>query len=167
MLKYFLTILIFFGLAFSGQSQTTDSDLQNWTKATYKKELSLLIGYNQGKYGFADIGLAINHYGTNRHPFSLDYFVSNEIKIDKDLMIGPKVGVWVAGGFAMGLNLIYYTDFDKSSLVLRPEIGIGIEKVKFVYGYNWRWTKSLININQHQVGLTYCFTLMRLTNIKK
>jgi hypothetical protein len=167
MLKYLLTIVVFLGLALSGYSQTTDTAIYKWTEKTYKKDLSLLLRYNQGKYGFADFGLIINHYGTNRHPFSLDYFVSNEIKFDKDLVIGPKVGVWVAGGFAMGLNLIYYTDFDKSSLVFRPEIGIGFENVKFVYGYNWRWTKSLTNINRHQVGLTYCFTLKRLNNMEK
>lgn len=58
--------------------------------------------------------------------------------------MGPKIGVWIGGGMAMGLNLIYYTNFDKNSLVCRPEIGMGIEKFKLVYGYNWRWTKSLL-----------------------
>lgn len=73
----------------------------------------------------------------------------------------------MAGGFAMGLNLIYYTDFDRSSLVFRPEIGIGLDKAKLVYGYNWDWTKGLNSINKHQVGLTYCFTLKRLKSYSK
>jgi hypothetical protein len=167
MLRKFLTTLLFSCFAITGHSQNTDTVLHSWTNKTYKKDFSILTGYNQGKYGFADIGLAINHYGTNRHPFSLDYFISNEIKLDKDLIIGPKIGVWLAGGFAMGLNLIYYTDFDKNSLVFRPEVGIGIDKAKLVYGYNWHWTNSLTNINQHQIGLTYCFTLKRLKNIEK
>ncbi|MBX3256155.1 MAG: hypothetical protein KF862_18605 [Chitinophagaceae bacterium] len=161
MRKKALAILFFIFIAFVGQTQTKDTILPSQTIASYNKDFSLLTGYSQGRYAFADIGLAINYYGTNRHPFSIGYFVSNEIKLNKDLIIGPKIGVWIAGGIAMGLNLIYYTDFDKSSLVLRPEIGIGILKTKLVYGYNWRWTNSLTNINQHQVDLTYCFRLKR------
>ncbi len=162
MLKSLLTILLSSCILITGHSQNLDTVSHSWATKTYKKDVSILAGYNQGKYGFADIGLAINYYGTNRHPFSLDYFVSSEIKLDNDVIIGPKIGVWLSGGVAIGLNLIYYTDFDKSSVVFRPEFGFGIDKVKLVYGYNWGWTNSLNTINQHQVGLTYCFTLKRL-----
>ncbi|MFT3907994.1 MAG: hypothetical protein QM737_01100 [Ferruginibacter sp.] len=138
-------------------------DTGSWHhRSFYKKDFSLLVGYSQGKYSFADIGFAINKYGANRHPFTGTYFISNEIKIGKNTIIGPKTGIWVGGGVGMGLNFIYYTDFHKSSFVFRPEYGIAIEKVKFVYGYNWNWTKSLHGISKHLVGLTYCFTLKRL-----
>lgn len=162
-----LTTFVFLFIVFAGHCQTADTTLHGWTTVEYKKDVSLLLGYNQGKYGFADIGFSINHYGTNRHLFLFDYFISNEIKLNKDVIIGPKIGVWMAGGFAMGLSLIYYTDFDKSSLAFRPEIGIGLEKAKLVYGYNWDWTKGLNSINKHQVGLTYCFTLKRLKSYSK
>jgi hypothetical protein len=62
----------------------------------------------------------------------------------------------------MGLNIIYYTDFDKASVVFRPEIGLGIEKAKLVYGYNWKFNKPFDGINKHLAGLTYSFTLKRL-----
>lgn len=152
-----LMLLLCASVAFGQETAITHSQAK-----TYKKDLSLVTGFNQGSYSFAELGLAINHYGKNRHPFSLNYFISNEIKLNQDLIIGPKAGIWIGGGYAMGLNLIYYTDFDKGSVVFRPEIGIGIQKVKLVYGYNWNVNKGLFKINQHQVGLTYCFTLKRI-----
>ena len=167
MQKNILTTFFFVLLTFLGNCQTSDTTVPSVKTVEFKKDFSLLLGYNRGKYGFADIGFAINHYGTNRHPFSIDYFISNEIKLSKDVIIGPKVGIWVGGGFAMGLNLIYYTNFEKGNLVFRPEIGIGFEKAKLVYGYNWNWTKALNGINQHQVGLTYCITLRRLKSVPK
>ena len=162
-----LTTIFFLFNVLAGHCQSADTTLPAWTTVKYKRDFSLLVGYNQGKHAFAEIGLAINQYGTNRHPFSFDYFISNEIKLNKEVIIGPKIGVWIAGGFGIGLNLIYYTDFDKSSLVFRPEIGIGLDKAKLVYGYNWDWTKGLNSINKHQVGLTYCFTLKRLKSYSK
>ena len=73
---------------------------------------------------------------------------------------------WIAGGssaFALGLNMIYYTDFDNGSLVFRPEIGFGLDKFKLVYGYNANLTKNRLDrINKNLVGLTYCFKLKQL-----
>ena len=128
----------------------------------HKEDISLLLGYHQGDHGFADIGIAWNKYGINRHPYSLDYFISNEIRIGNKTVIGPKVGIWVGAGFATGLNMIYYTDFHQGSLVLRPEFGLGIEKAKLVYGYNIRFNSSFNAINRHLVGLTWCLTIKRL-----
>jgi hypothetical protein len=156
-----LIVLILLIACLTGQSQTPDTSSYLYAYSK-KKDFSLLIGYNQGNFGFADVGLAVNMYGTNRHPFSVNYFISNEIKVSDKTVIGPKIGAWVAGGFAMGLNLIYYTDFERASIVFRPEIGIGIEKAKLVYGYNAKFNSSFEGINRHLVGLTYCFTLKRL-----
>lgn len=165
MQKTLFAALVLFFSGSVGKSQQVDSTLFTYGFSK-KKDFSLLIAYNQGHYGFADIGLAINQYGTNRHPFSLDYFISNEIKTSGNTVVGPKVGAWVAGGFAMGLSLIYYTDFNRASVVLRPEMGLGIEKAKLVYGYNWKFNSSFEGINKHLVALTYCFTLKRLESVR-
>lgn len=156
-----LKVLSLLLICLTGQSQTPDSS-SNPYFSWRKKEISLLAGYSQGYFGFADIGFALNMYGTNRHPFSIHYFLSNEIKVSDRTIVAPKVGAWVAGGFALGVNLIYYTDFDRAAWVFRPEIGFGIQKVKLVYGYNVRFNSSFEGINRHLAGLTYCFTLKRL-----
>src|SRR5438045_9789732 len=113
MRNFLVTVFMILWFTVVGRSQTVDTSSKGWSYSR-KKDFSLLTGYNQGKYGFADIGLAINQYGWNRHPFSFDYFLSNEIKLSDKTIIGPKAGVWIAGGIAMGLNMIYYTDFDNS-----------------------------------------------------
>jgi hypothetical protein len=159
-----LSMLCFFFLAMLhpvfAQTKAADS-IHKY--GTFHKEFSLLTGLNQGAYSFADIGLAINEYGSFRHPFAAAYFVSSEVKMGKDVIIGPKIGVWMGGGYVVGLNLIYYTDFMKGSFVFRPEIGIGIQKAKLVYGYNWKWKKSFNGIDEHIISLAYCF---RLKNMK-
>ena len=125
-------------------------------------DLSLLTGFNQGYYGFADIGLELNKTGaTAIHDISVSYSVSNEIKISNKTTFGPKIGVWVAAGPAVGLNLIYYTDFSNSSLVLRPEIGLGVTNFKLVYGYNFKLTNALQTINTNIIEVIYCFSFRK------
>lgn len=126
--------------------------------------LSVLVGYNFWNNHFIELGLAHNqldiqgHHATGYH-----YFVSSEFKIDRDLVVGPKVGVWVGGGLGIGLNLIYYTDFDKSALRFRPEIGIGLSRFKIVYGYNISLTnKDFEKINKSNVGLVVLFGIKKV-----
>ena len=120
-----------------------------------------------GTYSYADIGFTkMSNALLGYHSFSFASFVSTEIKLGGKFIIGPKIGVWAAGGsgaMAIGLNMIYYTDFDNSALVFRPEIGFGIQNFKLVYGYNANLTKyRLDRINKNLVGLTYCFKLKQL-----
>lgn len=129
-------------------------------------ELSILTGYMQGKYSFVDLGVEFNQAGaTGVHSFSTSYSISSEVKIGSGkTIIGPKIGVWIAGGPAIGLNAIYYTDFEKSSVVIRPEIGFGVTKFKLVYGYNWLLSNTLTGLNKSLVSLTFCFNVGRKTS---
>ena len=64
---------------------------------------------------------------------------------------------------AMGVNLIYYTDFHNGNLVFRPEIGFGFGNFKFVYGYNAILTKPRLDgINTSLGNIVYCFKLKKL-----
>jgi hypothetical protein len=159
-MKIYLTITLLFIVTQNviGQNSTISDFIG--TKDFWKNpEFNLLVGYNQGYYGFADIGLEVNKEGaTGIHEFTVSYSVSNEIKLSNKITIGPKIGIWIAGGPAVGLNLIYYTDFNNSSFVLRPEIGFGATQFKLVYGYNLKLTNALTTINTNSIGLTYCFS---------
>jgi hypothetical protein len=159
-LLFFLSIC-----SFSSIAQVTDTTKHK--DIIVKRTLCLLTGYSLGAYSYADIGFSKNSTtAIGYHPFSSAYFASTEIKLGNKLIIGPKIGGWIAGGssaMAIGLNMIYYTDFDNSSLVFRPEIGFGLEKFKLIYGYNANLTNyRLDRINKHLVGLTYCFKLKQL-----
>ena len=145
---------------FSAQGQVTDT-----TKAReiiVKRSVGLLTGVTFGKNTFIDIGISRNSNTViGHHPFSSAYFASTELKLGDKFIIGPKVGAWAAGGvggIAMGLNMIYYTDFDNASLVFRPEIGFGFQSFKLVYGYNAILTRhKLDGINRSLGGVIYCF----------
>lgn len=162
--------MLFRGFAFLGFSllaitvsaQAIDS-VRTRRMPTRHVELCLLTGYNQGRYGFGELGLSANIWGSNIHPFGAAVFAATEIRADRPELIGPKVGVFVTGGFAMGAQAIYYTDGTESSFVLRPEYGIGIFKFKFTYGYNFRLSnKEMPGISTHVANVTYCFRLKRL-----
>ena len=159
-LLYILTII-----AFSSQAQETDTT--KLKDIILKRSFCLLTGYSLGTYSYADFGFSKNSNTTvGYHPFSSAYFASTEIKLGDKLIIGPKIGAWIAGGssaMVIGLNMIYYTDFDNGNLVFRPEIGFGVNNFKLVYGYNANLTKDRLNrINKNLVGLTYCFKLKQL-----
>lgn len=147
---------------------TTQAQKINYSDSTSTKDscnntgLSLVAGYNQGAYGFAELGLAYNTFSFCAYSTSGALFASVEVKLNDPKTIGPKIGVWMSSmGLALGLNLIYYTNADKSSLVFRPELGIGAGRAKIVYGYNAQITKSLDGINTHQLGVAWCFRIWR------
>ncbi len=152
-------------LFFSVHGQGTDT-----TKAkeiNVKRSLGLLTGVTFGKSTFFDIGISKNNNTVvGHHPFFSAYFASTELKFGDKFIMGPKIGAWAAGGvggIAMGLNMIYYTDFDNGSLVFRPEIGLGFQSFKLVYGYNAILTKyKLDGINRSLGSIVYCFKLKRL-----
>lgn len=161
----FQLLLLLTLVSFSLQAQVTDSTKRN--DIILKRSFCLLTGYSQGTYSYADIGFAkLSRTTLGHHLFSFAYFSSTEIKLGGKFIIGPKIGVWAAGGsgaLAIGLNMIYYTDFDNGSLVFRPEIGFGIQNFKIVYGYNANLTKyRLDRINKSLVSFTYCLKLKQL-----
>lgn len=140
-----------------------DSDSTSFYKAG-DKYLSLLVGYDFWDNHFVELGLAHNQLDMQgHHAFGFNYFFSTELKIDNDIVLGPKVGLWFSNAIGMGLNLIYYTDFDNSALRFRPEIGIGLSRFKIVYGYNISLTnKDFEKVNKSNIGLMVLFGLKKV-----
>ncbi|WP_375559517.1 hypothetical protein ACE193_17505 [Bernardetia sp. OM2101] len=91
------------------------------------------------------------------------YGISNELKLSNDFIWGLKTGIYFGGivGMNMGLNAIHYTNFNESTLRIRPEIGVGTYFFRFIYGYNFAVTnKKFQGINKHN------FSLQILLNVK-
>ena len=60
------------------------------------------------------------------------------------------------------MNMIYYTDLVKGTLRLRPEVGIGLSRIKLVYGYNIPLTEKMFEkVNKHNVCLHVLLGLKR------
>jgi hypothetical protein len=152
---------------FSAQGQVTDT--ARVKEIIVKRSVGLLTGVTFGKNTFFDIGISKNNNTVvGHHPFSSAYYASTEFKFGDKFIIGPKIGAWASGGvggIAMGLNMIYYTDFDNASLVFRPEIGYGFQNFKVVYGYNAILTKhKLDGVNRNLGSVIYCFRLKKLSD---
>ncbi len=137
-----------------------------------ERHISVLTGVNLWRNFYGELGLAVNQYGRiGYHPAAWAYFVSNEIKIDNKILIGPKIGVWAGGGvggMAMGLNLIYYTDLTQSSLRIRPEIGMGFGRWKIVYGYNIPLSnRNFEGVNKSNIAIALMFGVKKIKIIQK
>jgi hypothetical protein len=159
-----LLTAIFFLISFHVPGQDSTSYQYYRSRTTY--EHTLLIGFNTATYTYAEIGYAFNGYGTaGHHPVATSFYGGSEIMIGRDLMIGPKVGFQTMGGLALGGSLIYYTNFHAGSLVIRPEFGVGMERFKMVYGYNFSLTnKDFDRFNRHLFGFTYLISVKTIKN---
>ncbi len=136
-----------------------------------QRNISILAGYNFWQNHYGEVGISLNQYGiVGYHPAAWACFISSEIKIDDELVIGPKIGAWMGGGvagMALGFNIIYYTDLEESSLRIRPEIGLGFDRWKVVYGYNIAITnKNFEGINTNNIGLAFMFGVKKLKTIQ-
>lgn len=150
-------------LSIGAAAQVPDTAARHLRWREHHDELTLLAGYHQGRYGFAELGIGRNQYGSNHHPYDIGYFAGAEMRVDRPDIWGVKAGAYVDGGFAMGAQYIHYMQASKSMEVLRFECGIGAFKARMVYAYNLRLSKpALDGVNTHMLGLYYAFRVKRL-----
>lgn len=84
------------------------------------------IGIAKGKY----ISWFEGHSG-------VAVYASEEMYFSKDKNIfGTKIGAWMHMILDVGLCAVYYTDFQRGNLKIRPELGFGAGRLRFVGGYN-------------------------------
>jgi hypothetical protein len=171
MTKILAIVLLSFGASASCFAQTeNDSTVRTMRYGLdLKRHISVLTGFNFWKTAYGELGLAINQHGRNgSHPTAWAYFISNEIKIDDNIIIGPKIGAWVGGSLGVGINVIYYTDFNKSALRVRPEFGWAFGRWKVVYGYNLPLINtSFRGVNKHNLGIALLFGIKKIKTIQK
>lgn len=130
-----------------------------------QRYFSVLTGYNFGKEDFAEIGVSLNTRRRKRsNTGGTAWFISDELKVRNNFIMGPKIGVWTGNGLAAGMSLIYYTDMESQSCVrLRPEIGIGDHSWKLTYGYNIPLNNSsFAGIDKHVVSLSVLWKTAKL-----
>lgn len=133
-----------------------------------KKELVTVVGYHGARMHFLEGGIGINTHGrVGHHPSAFTRYLGCEIMADRSLVIAPKVALWMCGGTAFAMNLLYYTDLNEATLVFRPEMGVGLSRFKLTYGYNCRLVnKSFDQLNRHSVTLSIAINLKTLEHIQ-
>jgi hypothetical protein len=165
-----LLLLMLCQSAFAQQADTLNRPY--YSGRDMEKHLSVLVGYNGWRHHYAELGFAVNRYGrVGHHPFASACFASAEMRIGNDLLIAPKIGAWIgggAGGMALGINLLCYTDFVHSSWRLRPEIGMGFGRWKVVYGYNIPLHRhDLVGVNGNNISVAYLLGVKTLEVIRE
>lgn len=150
-------------LAVTLRAQVPDTTVHALRLLEHHDEITLLVGYHQGRYGFAEVGLGRNQFGHTRHPYDIGYHAGAELRVDRPELWGVKVGAYVGGASALGVQLIQYVQGADGCTVLRPEIGIGTFKFKWTYAYNLALSRPrLEGISTHMMSLTYALRLKRL-----
>jgi hypothetical protein len=168
MARWSVCKVLIIGLVMQTMSGTVRALAQDSTAASFRllghhDEITLLTGYHQGRYGFAEIGLGRSIYGLKHHPYGMGYHIGSEVRVDRPDIWGLKAGAYVTGGFAMGIQYVHYMRADDAMEVLRLECGIGVLKARMVYAYNMRLSKpELEGVNTHMLTLSYAFRVKRL-----
>jgi hypothetical protein len=87
---------------------------------------------------YYEIGIAKGRYISHRHGITGGaIYVSEEVHFGKDKNIfGTKIGAWMHWMLDFGMAAIYYTDFDRGNFKIRPELGLGMGRLRAVVGYN-------------------------------
>lgn len=126
------------------------------------RTIDILGGGNAGHYVFLELGIArrwdriVGH-----HPSTQVAFLGAEGLLGPERIIAPKVGVWAGGGAAglcVGINALWYTNGTASAFCFRPEIGIGFDRFKMAYGYNFL-TTDMSRVNRHLASIALLFPI--------
>lgn len=153
---------LFLTLSFAAFSQNKGS-MDNY--ATSKKALSLQGGFNYFTFPCAEIGLGIAKYlrQSGIYYAKYKYLGSELIYHDSIFAIAPKIGYWLSGGsykITLGASALYLIGGGESSLKLRPEIGIGIKRIRAFGGYNFSITnKDFFPSNTFIIGVQFLFDI--------
>lgn len=128
---------------------------------TYFNRPAILFGYNVGHNSYGEFGFAL--HSTYHHMLFVTKFIGSEFRLGgSDFIVGPKLGLYFGMGLGIGLNAIYFTNFEKGSFVFRPEVGTTILGMKIFYGYNWKLTnRDFKGINAHQLGVAFLIPLAK------
>tara|TARA_Y100000589_G_C26833673_1_gene499057 strand:- start:63 stop:578 length:516 start_codon:yes stop_codon:yes gene_type:complete len=163
--------LLFLTLNTFAQAQDTISqqefERRYFLDTTYNQETAFcaVIGYNVWAYHFAELGFAIAHSEVQgMQTVGTNIYLTTEIKLDNQLMIGPKIGIWSGTGLGgLGINMTYFTDLEEGALCIKPEMGFGLSRFKLSYGYNFNLTnKEFKRFNSHVIGLNVSLDLFKL-----
>lgn len=170
---FFILFLLSNSLITFSQIDTTEVIVENDTIQYFinmERHISLVTGGNFGGNNvLGELGISIKDNGIiGHHLHTSIWMVSSEFGFVDQFVVGPKVGLWLGGGMCMGLNLIYYSNFNHGTLRFRPEVGFGINSLRVVYGYNFLVVNRRADfINKHVVGLNIVINLKKIKDIRR
>lgn len=133
--------------------------LSNRNADAHETEFSgLIIGYQGGHNHFFEAGWGQGFLVSS--VFFGGIGPSVELNL-KDKVNGYKLGIWINSLLSFGANALLYHNYDndspyynKLSLGLRPDIGLGISVVNVTYGYNFLFNNpKMSGVNKHMISI--------------
>lgn len=125
------------------------------------------LGFSGAGYLYGELGYFRSHIFEAGFPLvATTLNVAMEISHRDQFLLAPKIQGRIYYSFFTGaLSILYYTDTkDKSSLRLRPELGIGLWNFDLMYGYNLRlYQNEFTRLNKHQIGIRFYLKAKRKT----
>ncbi len=159
--KKLIYFILFLTSLLSAQAQhTNDFHIgYNYVKDPITRgKLDFIFGYQRLNNNTFELGIASGHRGYEGYSIVYsNYHLTTEHNFNADqYTLGTKVGYKLSIlFFDFTGQVIYYTNFDKSNVALRPEIGLTFfGLLDLNYGYNFMTlNKDLNNFSGHIISL--------------
>jgi hypothetical protein len=117
---------------------------------------SILVGAHGRTRSSVELGI-MHAMWVDRHAYAVTGFSASAEWIPGPNMLAPQIAAFieVEGMLAIGLNVIYVTDFEQGSFIVRPEVGVGVFIGRLVYGYNIGSDSEVgaYGIGRHEISL--------------
>lgn len=164
-----LSILLLSSVLHAQDSVRQDQNAIRYLSYKHYKESSFTLGYNynfgdKGENGkrpepwhFVELGFWRSHVSIGHHAVMTNYYFANDFGLNtNDFMIGPKAGCFVGFFlFGLGVEAVYYTDFNSGSLRFIPSLGIFTPYFKLTINPHIVITnKEFQDLNKGHVNLT-------------
>ncbi|MCP4521768.1 MAG: hypothetical protein GY827_08790 [Cytophagales bacterium] len=165
--------LLFSFLSFSQNYPTCgiNMDMRLQKLRIYTQKTGMLLGLQQGKYNFLELGLE-HQWKKIKIKKTFTYAVKGNLEYNPfQNVLGYKLGGWTRQGriaLTYGTNFCYFTDFDNEDTGITPAIGLKFLGFHFENGYNIIFGKKTVeDSNSIYISLRYFFTNRRKVKVRK
>lgn len=138
------------------------NDHYGYMKNKHYSVYGLMVGYQQGRYGAAEIGYAVSM----REMLKKNYIFSSaaffEFNPDTDVHSYRLAYYGGSDPFFLGVSPVYTTDYKWSAFFVRPEAGFKKNLWSLTYSYNLRiYNKHIEQVNTHMLSLRMMILLSK------
>lgn len=115
----------------------------------------LLMGLHPGEHLFVEAGYGVARIVGGAHTAigMTGVTLSAEVKPTETVIVAPRVTAWFTFLFAAGLGVGYYTDFDGGTLLVQPELGLGLLGGRVTWRINLPIGEEIPGLNSSELSV--------------
>lgn len=116
----------------------------------------LLLGLHPGEHLFVEggYGVARTVGGAHATVGMTGVTLSAEVKPAGTVIVAPLVTAWFTFLFAAGLGMGYYTDFDGGTVLVQPELGLGLLGGRVTWRINFPIGEEIPGLNTSELNVS-------------